>query len=195
MDSKDRLLEKLKKSPISENDYPKNILKYWNNPETAFTLHRAAQDSNIRKNIPPEELAAMVQGEDFGIPDTSDAQNIQFQAIMEAHPTLSREDALKLSGTYIYPERAKEFGTPIEYLKAHENSHFMDKLYQLSSGKPSEGVGNYGYMPTNSENQNIPGGIENWLLSYPPKNRPEERKAHIKGLEALQLKLMQRKVQ
>jgi hypothetical protein len=203
--NRDDVLEKLLNRKIAtEADYPKNLGKYAYNNATAIGLHRMANSRNlqtIKENADPE-LGAMVQGEDFGIPETSDAQIVPFQIIMQEHPGISIEDALKLSGEYIYPQRAKEFGTPIDYLKAHEGSHFIDKLSTLSlaGGNPSEGVGNYGYMQTRKvKDYNIPENtaqIEDWLAkNYSPKQRPEERKAHLMGLEALKLKLSQRKAQ
>lgn len=140
------------------------------------------------KNKASAELGAMLQGEDAGVPGGVDAQHIPYQAIAQAHPALPLESAGKLSGTYIYPDRIE--GAPIEVLQAHEDSHLFDKIANMkmsgSGFEPSEGVPNKGFQPvkrTRGFDQTTPAGIENWLLWYPPENRNEERKAHLKGLD------------
>jgi len=143
----------------------------------------------MRENASPQ-LGALLLGEDAGIPQTTDAQMIKWQDIMNAHPTISKEDALKLEGSYLYPDRYQDFGTPSEYLKGHENSHWFDSLRNLNSNpQPAEGIGNKGYLPvlrTRGEDQTTPAGTERWLSKYyPERQRGEERKAHLAGLEKL----------
>ena len=178
--------------PITMEEYD---IKKWGktagNQNTANFLHWLAQHpklENLKENA-SLQLGAMLQGEDWGIPKGTDAQMVTWKTIMAANPTLPKEDALKLEGAYLYPERYQKFGTPPGYLKAHEQSHWLDTLTSLAIDKPATGIGNKGFQPTVRTRGNdmgtTPAQIENWLLNYPPERRPEERKAHLAGMEAI----------
>ena len=162
--------------------------QYSDTPYNAMFLHLLASIGINKQNTIPE-IGAMVSGEDWGIPSGVDAQAIDWRTIMAANPTLSQEDAMKLEGAYQYPTRATTWGTSDAYLRGHEQSHVDDSMANMSLRYPEgmypvyKGVGNRGYMPTDSKTQ-TPSKTERWLeLNYPPEQRPQERKAEQMGFD------------
>ncbi len=65
----------------------------------------------------------------YEIADEVTAQYIPYANILQSYPFLTAEEALKLSGAYLYPENAQRFNVNEEYLKGHGKGKLICLVY------------------------------------------------------------------
>ena len=159
-------------------EYPSDFPDYLND----FLLWKQYKGVD-RMNTSPDFMKMLI-GETP--PETSAGQSIPWGSIWQQHPFLSPQQAITMSGTYVYPEAYQE-QIPMSYILPHEESHNMDDLSKLMptfQNRDYSGIGNQGFFPSpnGTENHYTRAGMENWLLNYPPEERDWERKAHLSGM-------------